>query len=148
TVTDAEKAREFLATLAGQVQNAKDWKPGTKPPFAVNVALTYRGLEALEVDPDVLRALPDEFIDPVRRRAKDALGDDVAWWSTPYVQDADKQHVLILIYELHLNDDVEPQTDTEYAKLAAGAAGDKLAAVADRVIEEANPGLAVVHTEI
>ena len=147
TVNDAEKAREFLATLAGQVQNAKDWKPGTKPPFAVNVALTYRGLDALEVDPDVLRALPDEFIDPVRRRAKDALGDDVdAWWSEPYLQDADLQHVLVLIYELPLKDRA-PQTDTEFARLADDARGDKLAAVTAQLVKEAKPGLRVVHTE-
>src|SRR6188768_1316963 len=84
TVKDADKAREFLAKLADGVQNAKKWKDGAKPPVAVNVALTYRGLEALEVDGDMLRELPDEFIEPVRRRAKKALGDDVVnWWSDP-----------------------------------------------------------------
>jgi Dyp-type peroxidase family len=148
TVEDVDKAREFLAKLADGVQNAKKWKDGAKPPVAVNVALTYRGLEALEVDGDMLRELPDEFIEPVRRRAKKALGDDVVnWWSDPYRQEADRQHILLLIYELP-QDGVAAQTDTPYAELAAAAPGDKLAAVADPLVAEAlASGLDEVHTE-
>jgi Dyp-type peroxidase family len=139
TVTDAEDARGYLAWLADLIRNAEEWKAEDKPSIAVNVALTYRGLEALEVDGDVLRALPDEFIDPVRRRADEALGDKVdKWWSNPYLDDADKQHVLIMINALHPI--AAPRPGSEYRKQLDDCTRQLLDAAT-------SSGLALVHEE-
>jgi Dyp-type peroxidase family len=142
TVTDAEEARRSLGRLADRVRNAEDWKPQYKPRFVVNVALTYRGLEALEVDDDVLRALPDEFIDPVKRRARKILCDDVSGWSEPYLSDSDKQHVLLLVNQLPPNE-VQADLRAPYRKLDAAYRrdfeSDDSAEVLERFVEELIP---------
>lgn len=54
------RARAWLGDLAGEVTDARPWSAG-KVELALNVALTYSGLEALGVPPATLATLPDEF---------------------------------------------------------------------------------------
>jgi Dyp-type peroxidase family len=71
-VEEGSAARGFLAELASAVTNAVPWQ--AKPEQALNVALTWRGLEALGVRGDVLASFPDEFREGMARRAE-LLGD-------------------------------------------------------------------------
>jgi Dyp-type peroxidase family len=71
-VEDGPAAREFLEERAGEVTNAVPWS--RKPKHTLNVALTWRGLEALGVRRDVLDSFPEEFREGMAERA-DLLGD-------------------------------------------------------------------------
>jgi Dyp-type peroxidase family len=71
---DSEQAgRAWLGTLLPRVTNAEPWTSG-KPATTLNVALTYRGLEALGVSPAALAGCPDDFRDGMAARA-DRLSD-------------------------------------------------------------------------
>jgi Dyp-type peroxidase family len=93
-VPGADAGRAFLSRLLPRITTAAPW---TKPTFVVNVALTYAGLEALDVTYPVLRRLPTAFAEPTRRRARRLLGDtgpnDPATWNLP-LEDV---HVLVLL---------------------------------------------------
>jgi Dyp-type peroxidase family len=63
----------------------------------VNLAFTYRGLEALEVQPDILQAFPDDFRQGARARSGDVDGDkdaaDRDWEQRP-----GDGHVLLIVH--------------------------------------------------
>ena len=66
-IRDAEKAKAWLKTMAPQITTAH-WKTGPngkveKPPFALNLAFTYPGLETLGLSPASLQTFPPEFIE-------------------------------------------------------------------------------------
>jgi Dyp-type peroxidase family len=69
-----ESGRAFLAYLADIVRDATDWG-SPAPDTAVNVALTFAGLQALGLDRDLLEALPDAFRTPMAERASTMLDD-------------------------------------------------------------------------
>ncbi len=75
-VHDAPLARETLRALLRHVTSAHDehheggrWSHGVKPRSAVNVAFTWRGLEALGVPQPALWGFPEEFRAGMRARA-------------------------------------------------------------------------------
>jgi Dyp-type peroxidase family len=70
---DASAGRGFLGGIVDTVRNAELWEAA--PPTVTNVALTYAGLRALEIDGGILRSLSEAFREPMRERAPRALGD-------------------------------------------------------------------------
>src|ERR1700727_1275814 len=69
-VERAAPARLLLADFP--VTNATVWD--RKPDFCLNVAITYDGLEALGLDPDMLETFPAEFKQGAVARAE-IVGD-------------------------------------------------------------------------
>ena len=58
-VDDAARARAFLGEITPHVLTAATWD--TKPESGINLAFTYRGLEALGVPGTSLSGFPDDF---------------------------------------------------------------------------------------
>ncbi len=114
-VRRAAAGRWFLEALRPHVTPALDWaddgaqaQPGqmARPLVTLNIAFTWRGLEALEVPVRTLRAFPDAFIDGMARRAA-VLGDDLgpslsAHWDPVWQPDPDRPgvHVLVMLNAL------------------------------------------------
>ncbi len=82
-VAEKKAGRDFIITLLPRITTALRWKstrdyPGEvieeKPQVAYNLAFTYRGLQALGLPTETLRAMPTEFIDGMAARAH-ILGD-------------------------------------------------------------------------
>ena len=79
-ITEAEKAKVWLKTIAPQITTA-NWKKGAngkveKPPFALNIAFTYPGLEKLGLPPESLKTFPPEFIEGMgQAQRSQQLGD-------------------------------------------------------------------------
>jgi len=71
--TDAERARELIRRLLGEITTGQQWDGG-KPESTVNIAFTHRGLAALELPDATLLSFPVEFQQGMRKRA-DILGD-------------------------------------------------------------------------
>jgi len=67
----AEGGRAFLGELAESVPDARERRP-ERP---LNVALTYAGLDALGVSPEVLETFPPEFREGMAARAEEVLKD-------------------------------------------------------------------------
>lgn len=63
-----EAGRALLGALLARVRDATDWGE-RRPATAVNVAFTFAGLDALDVDPATLALLPDAFRVPMAERA-------------------------------------------------------------------------------
>ena len=68
----AEAARRWLAAQAAPVTSEAEWS--RKPRLAGNVALSYRGLEALRLPGWLLASFPDDFRAGMAARA-DRIGD-------------------------------------------------------------------------
>jgi deferrochelatase/peroxidase EfeB len=118
-----EAGRNLIETLRRRVTSALPWPtpkrqpiPGVpmahRPEVALNIAFTYRGLQALAVPTRTTRGMPDEFMDGMAARA-DILCDNFpkhiteAWdevWVKAMKPD---QRVHILI---SLNGEMDPQT--------------------------------------
>jgi Dyp-type peroxidase family len=75
---DRDTGRALLRDLVPEVTRARPWT--TPPVIAVNVALTFSGLQTLGVEQSILEALPDAFTEPIRTRAPRELGDDPEEW--------------------------------------------------------------------
>ncbi len=61
-VTDAAAARSWLASLLPKIMTARERHRGEdKPPNALNLAISYCGLAALQLDDDALCTFPIEF---------------------------------------------------------------------------------------
>ena len=58
-VDDAQLGREFLRRLTRHVASAADWWQAREP--WISVAITYAGLEALDLPADSLRSFPEAF---------------------------------------------------------------------------------------
>ena len=87
----------------------------TKPKVAINIAFTFTGLLALGIPTRTLRAMPDEFIDGMERRAS-ILGDqdflpkrDAIWRNA---RDAGEVHVLVSM-NAEMNPDGTPVAELE-----------------------------------
>ncbi len=72
-VEDAGKALAFVARAAAHVTSGADWV-GAKPPSAVNVGFTWRGLVSLGLPTRLLESFPVEFRQGMAARAE-LLGD-------------------------------------------------------------------------
>ncbi|WP_333772691.1 Dyp-type peroxidase [Streptomyces sp. IBSBF 3136] len=85
-VDDPRAGRELMGRLAGLVDSAADWWQPPLPAL-LNVALTYRGLEALRVPHTSLNSFPEEFREGMAARAG-FLGDTgesaPAHWEPPF----------------------------------------------------------------
>jgi len=96
-IQDAARARQWLKEFSGHVTNATPWQ--NKPASTVNVAMTYPGLQALQL-PDVsLASFPPEFKQGMAARAA-VLGDmeesSPEHWDGPLgTKDV---HLLVMLY--------------------------------------------------
>lgn len=87
-VTEKTFGRDFINALLPKITTALRWKssknyPGEvlnmKPQVAFNLAFNYRGLQALGLPTETLRAMPTEFIDGMAARGH-ILGDQPERW--------------------------------------------------------------------
>jgi Dyp-type peroxidase family len=94
-VGDAEEGRRFVGRLAARVTSAAEWA-GDKPPCALNVAISWSGLQSLGVSSRILDAFPIEYRQGMAGRARQ-LGDTAA--SAPGLWDAGlgAAHVLLSV---------------------------------------------------
>lgn len=115
-VRDPRAARTFLAALADPVTTEEEWTDG-RPPTTLNVALSFRALEALALPGDVLDGFPEEFRAGMAQRA-DLLGDEPESW------DAELRDVEVLLW-LHARDEaaLAEQAARWEAALAEEASG-------------------------
>jgi Dyp-type peroxidase family len=98
SVDGAARGRSFLARLLDDgVQTAEHWGAAATPKAVVNVALTFAGLEQLEVEDAVMRELPAAFREPIRRRAERVLGDIDADAPSHWDLDTSASHILVLV---------------------------------------------------
>jgi Dyp-type peroxidase family len=85
-VDDPKAGRQLMGRLADLVDSAANWWNPTVPAL-LNVALTYRGLEALQVPPTSLNSFPEEFRQGAAARAE-IIGDTgesaPAHWEPPF----------------------------------------------------------------
>jgi Dyp-type peroxidase family len=102
---DHESGRALLRTLLPEITNARPWS--TPPVVALNVALTYAGLQTLGVDESILALLPPAFRDPIRQRAPIQLGDDPEEWDDVFGNE--ETHLLVLLATSE-----QPWTDDEF----------------------------------
>jgi Dyp-type peroxidase family len=78
-----------------------DGNPVTRPPVAINIAFTFRGLLALGLPTRTLRSMPDDFVDGMLARAA-ILGDDVLdntpeHWDRVWQADRPSVHILVTL---------------------------------------------------
>jgi Dyp-type peroxidase family len=88
-VQDPQAARASLAGLADPVTTAQEWEGG-RPATTLNVALSFRALEALRVPRTILDGFPKDFREGMAARAGQ-LGDDPRTW------DADLRDLEVLL---------------------------------------------------
>jgi Dyp-type peroxidase family len=91
-VRDAEAARAFIAALADPVTTAQEWE-GDRPATTLNVALSFRALQALGLPERVLDGCPPDFREGMEARAQ-RLGDDPRTWD-PELRDVE---VLLVVH--------------------------------------------------
>jgi Dyp-type peroxidase family len=82
----AASARRWLASMIDPVTSAAEWE--AKPPWCANLALTYPGLMALELPPELLADFPYAFQQGMAARSVTELGDaadnrPAHWDATP-----------------------------------------------------------------
>ena len=86
-IADAAAGRQFIQEIRYQLTTALRWASARRPEphgpklqprplVTMNIALTFRGLLALQLSTRTLRGLPDEFIDGMAGRCE-ILGDNV-----------------------------------------------------------------------
>lgn len=97
-IDDPAKARALMGRMLPQISTAEPWQDGP-PPTALHVALTYCGLQAVGVAPEILETFPEEFRAGMAARAEH-LGDRgpsaPARWE-PGLGTGDA-HVLVTVY--------------------------------------------------
>jgi Dyp-type peroxidase family len=90
-VTEPAAARMFLAATADPVTTEEEW--AAHPQTTLNVALSFRALEALGVAAAILDRFPDEFRCGMAHRAE-RLGDDPRGWD----DDLRELEVLLVVH--------------------------------------------------
>jgi Dyp-type peroxidase family len=91
-VRDPDAARAFLAAVAHPVTTAQEWE-GERPATTLNVALSFRALQALRLAPHILDGFPAEFRAGMAARAE-RLADEPDTWD-PELRDLE---VLLVIH--------------------------------------------------
>jgi Dyp-type peroxidase family len=99
-IEDAVKAKEWLRSLL-QHQRITSSLWTEKPPFAVNFALTYTGLQTLGASAELLQSFSKEFVEgmtePNRTRQLGDLGINAPiHWESPWQPEATVDLLLIL----------------------------------------------------
>jgi Dyp-type peroxidase family len=132
-VSDAAAGRRWLGELVPQVTNGSRGFP--KPTSTLNVALTYAGLHALDVDRAAMDDLPDDFRASMASRAE-VLGD--VGPGAPEHWDAGlgtgEAHVLITLYA-----GSAPERDAQLAEQEQRVASDRTLRVVHRQRADALP---------
>jgi Dyp-type peroxidase family len=77
-VREPDAARAFLAAVADPVTTAQEWE-GERPQTTLNVALSFRALQALRLPAAILDGFPAEFREGMAARAQ-RLGDEPGTW--------------------------------------------------------------------
>jgi Dyp-type peroxidase family len=123
-VRDPAAARAFLAALADPVTTEEEW--GEHPATTLNVALSFRALQALGVPAAILDGFPAELRDGMAQRAE-RLADDPRTWDDE-LRDLE---VLIVVHAQHGG-----ALDAEAGRwqAALGAGGLELAHVQDAAL--------------
>ncbi|MEN3280384.1 MAG: hypothetical protein V7607_1524 [Solirubrobacteraceae bacterium] len=124
-VRDPDAARAFLAALADPVTTAQEWE-GERPATTLNVALSFRALQALRVPSDVLDGFPEEFRAGMAARA-DRLGDEPQAW------DDDLRDVDVLLV-VHAQDEAALATESERWERQLGDGGLELTHAQDAAL--------------
>jgi Dyp-type peroxidase family len=122
-VRDPDGARAFLAALADPVTTEQEWE-GERPATTLNVALSFRALQALRVPAEVLDGFPAEYRAGMAARA-DRLADDPQAWD-------DELRDLEVLLVVHAQD---------------GAALAEEAGRWERELGSADSGLELTHAE-
>jgi Dyp-type peroxidase family len=98
-ISAAAGARRFVQAMRPRVTTAEPWTKSqtvegkaviTKPPIALNIGFTFRGLLALKLPTRTLQCFPEEFIEGMECRAPilgDVLDSDPKCWD-PFWRDA------------------------------------------------------------
>ena len=116
-VKDGTAGRDFLRALLEHVtrEGGQEWRSGKKPDSTLNIAFTFEGLRALELDPAILETFPADFREGMAAgRAQRSLQD--TGLSAPRAREASKEkwlwedhfepgraHMLVVI---HAQDDL------------------------------------------
>ena len=103
-ITEVGKAKGWLNAIAPQITTAH-WKTGAndkveKPPYALNIAFTYPGLEKLGLPPESLNTFPTEFIEgmgdePRSRQLGDWNGSEPTHWE--FGAPVNAIHILLIL---------------------------------------------------
>lgn len=105
-IADPSAGRELLKNLICKVETASEWEwsdhgKRDHPESASNIAVTYAGLQALEIPPRSLESFPLQLKQGMRARA-DVLGDDDLSapenWDPLWQPQSDAIHLLVLIH--------------------------------------------------
>lgn len=119
-VDDPGSGRAWLGTLVDAVATAA-FRPGGKPPTVLNIAVTYAGLAALGVPPEVTATFSEEFRGGMATRAT-LLGDVGASapsaWDRPLGDGS--AHVLLTVNALTGQDLADRLNDLRADLAAAG----------------------------
>jgi Dyp-type peroxidase family len=100
-IESAEKAKDWLRSLLeNQRITSAHWD--TKPVSAVNLALTYAGLQKLNTSEDFLQSFPKEFVEGMTTPKKsEQLGDlginAPQYWEKPYHPNSDAIDLLLIL---------------------------------------------------
>jgi Dyp-type peroxidase family len=124
-VRDPDAARAFLAALADPVTTAQEWE-GDRPATTLNVALSFRALQALRVAPHILDGFPPEFRAGMAARAE-RLADEPQTWA-PELRDLE---VLLVI---HAQDQATLRAESERWERELGEGGLELAHAQDAAL--------------
>lgn len=100
-IENAEKAKDWLRSLLKNRHiTSAQWD--AKPPSAVNLALTYAGLQKLNASEDLLQSFPKEFVEGMTKPKKsEQLGDlginAPQYWEAPWQPDAEAVDLLLIL---------------------------------------------------
>jgi len=136
-IANAAGGRNFIGLISGAVTSAERWGAiddatgltAGRPLVAVNVAISYRGLAALELPTRTLAGMPEEFIDGMAKRAS-ILGDigpsaPAGWdpiWRAGLTAKETQVHVLVSLNARILPDGTPvPALEAGMAMLAQAA---------------------------
>jgi len=124
----SDKAGRALLQRIGPLTSYHDLKSG--PEVCVNAALTYTGLDALDLDNDIMGSLPADFREGMRERA--ALNGDAGENAPEHwepIWDGRQVHIWIGVYAV--NADALEAWVADFSKWVEGKRGVKILATQD-----------------
>ncbi len=117
---DPASGRAWLGKLSDRVTSATRWSEGDKPSSTMNVALSFRGLEALGLPTATLASFPEEFRLGMAERSE-ILGD-VGESAPECWEDALKGDGLHVLVEIHAQTTTALESHTEWLESVSQAA--------------------------
>ncbi|HYP26328.1 MAG TPA: peroxidase [Blastocatellia bacterium] len=104
-INDGAKARQFTGLLVSgegsvpQITTSEHWGP-VKPDHCLNIGFTFKGLEALQVDPSYLGSFPQTFQDGAAAAAATVgdTGDSAPANWVGGLSDVNSVHVVLALY--------------------------------------------------